>query len=196
MSELASDAVKPGTIRHSDAAMEEALGLSSQSGRDSVGPRGAASRTAASKKWMRLRKATSVRKVLATDLMGVRAERAAASAVPTNVLTRCSRQESLDATPYWMQGDESMYSVEALQHRFALRNSPVVLQGLQVWWEAALRSVRSGSGLNTETRIDVVSRASPPTARLHPRAARPPALAWRNPQDCAAETWSCCRATL
>ena len=146
-------------IRHSDAAMEDALGLSSPSRRDSIGPKAlAAKRSAAAKKWMRLRKTTSVRKRLAADLMEVRAERAAASSRPENVQTRFSRQESLDNTPYWMQGDESMYSVEALQHRFSLRNCPTVLKALQIWWEAALRSIRSqGSAANGEVRVDVVS---------------------------------------
>eukprot|EP00966_Prymnesium_polylepis_P146839 3391737-Prymnesium_polylepis.1 len=141
---------------------------SRMSQRASFGPRGEQSQGLASKKWARVKKATVVRAALTNELAEVRAERGAHSALPQGVVTRCSRAESLERTPYWMQGDEAMYSVEALEHRYALRNDPKVLQALQVWWEAALRSVRADTSIEAAKRLDVVC----PPRRPQPKTLR------------------------
>ena len=43
-----------------------------------------------------------------------------------------------------MDGDAGMQTQEAFSKRFALRNSPLVREALQTFWEAALRSMQSG----------------------------------------------------
>ena len=129
---------------------------SRMSQRASFGPRGEQLQEVASKKWARVKRATVVRAALTNELSEIRAERGANSARPEGVVTRCSRAESLERTPYWMQGDEAMYSVEALELRYALRYDAKVLQSLQLWWEAALRSVRADTSIDAANRVDVV----------------------------------------
>lgn len=45
---------------------------------------------------------------------------------------------------YWKQGDASLHTEEALRQRFKLRAEPRVVEELQRFWEAALRSIQSG----------------------------------------------------
>eukprot|EP00966_Prymnesium_polylepis_P083841 1941497-Prymnesium_polylepis.1 len=54
-------------------------------------------------------------------------------------------------TPYWQQGDTSLYSTVALQDRMALRRAPQVANALEQWWQAARRSL-----LHT-TRDDILA---------------------------------------
>lgn len=49
---------------------------------------------------------------------------------------------SLTPHAYWQQGDASLYTTEMLEQRFALRFAPSVLEVLQMFWMAALRSVQ------------------------------------------------------
>ena len=47
-------------------------------------------------------------------------------------------------TPYWDQGDVSLYATETLESRWALRRESTVADALEEWWEAARRSLLAG----------------------------------------------------
>jgi hypothetical protein len=54
-------------------------------------------------------------------------------------------EQSLDAVPYHLQGDLSMYDVEQLNRRFANRSSPAVQAVLQDFWGAGTSSAAVGA---------------------------------------------------
>jgi len=43
----------------------------------------------------------------------------------------------------WQQGDESLYTDDAVRKRAAVRHHPEVLEFLQIWWMTALNSIKS-----------------------------------------------------
>lgn len=63
---------------------------------------------------------------------------------PKRTLLEVPSNKALKKTAYWQQGDASLYSVEQLEARFALRTSTPVQDALHLWWEAALWSMQSG----------------------------------------------------
>ena len=60
------------------------------------------------------------------------------------VVTEADSEEAVAQLPVWQQGDESLYTEDALQARAACRTHKEVLAVLQVWWQAAQRSLQSG----------------------------------------------------
>jgi len=42
----------------------------------------------------------------------------------------------------WQQGDESLYTDDAVRKRAAVRHHPEVLEFLQIWWMTALNSIK------------------------------------------------------
>ena len=59
-------------------------------------------------------------------------------------LVQAERYDGDKELAEWQQGDRSMYTSENLKRRMALRRHPLVTASLQLFWEAALRSVQSG----------------------------------------------------
>ena len=53
-------------------------------------------------------------------------------------------EEAQVALEAGIDGDAELQTREAFSKRFALRNSPLVREALQAFWEAALRSMQSG----------------------------------------------------
>ena len=59
-------------------------------------------------------------------------------------LVQAERYDGDKELAEWQQGDRSMYTSENLKRRMALRRHALVTASLQLFWEAALRSVQSG----------------------------------------------------
>ena len=72
-----------------------------------------------------------------------RAEDEASKALASGaIITEVDDESAL--TPLWRQGSVEMSTAAAIQRRFALRQHPVVLEALQTFWMAVLRSLQLG----------------------------------------------------
>jgi hypothetical protein len=105
-------------------------------------------------KWRgRLGAALVAQRVLMTPLRKMRMrfsmQRATTSGPGTSTVTEVSSAEELANVAIWKQGNEGLYTEEALAERAAARTHKDVVAVLQVWWEAALRSLRSGGDERT-----------------------------------------------
>ena len=60
------------------------------------------------------------------------------------VVTSVDDAADLEKTEYWQQGDASLATKEKMEARQALRYNKLVLAALQLYWEAAQRSLHSG----------------------------------------------------
>ena len=60
-----------------------------------------------------------------------------------SVVTTVSTEEELENLELWQQGDASLATKEKMMERQKLRHDKRVLEALQAFWEAALRSVQS-----------------------------------------------------
>ena len=75
------------------------------------------------------------------------AERAMASGAVVHEVQSGAEIASLE---YWQQGDASLNTSEALRARFALRSHAGVVEALQLFWQAALRSVTTTTTTTTD----------------------------------------------
>lgn len=105
----------------------------------------------ASRRWIILRKWTRgflaiSREAHATHLKAQerRIAEAALAGATDRIKLEVTSNEELAALPYWQQGDTELNTAEALDLRGALRHEPAIVAELQVWWEAAQRSLQSG----------------------------------------------------
>ena len=60
------------------------------------------------------------------------------------IVTSVDDAAELEKVEYWQQGDASLATKEKMEARQALRHHKVVLEALQMYWEAAQRSLHSG----------------------------------------------------
>ena len=60
------------------------------------------------------------------------------------IVTSVDDAAELEKVEYWQQGDASLATKEKMEARQALRHHKVVLEALQLYWEAAQRSLHSG----------------------------------------------------
>ena len=100
-------------------------------------------------KWRsRLGAALVAQRVLMTPLRKMRMrfsmQKATATGAATSTVTEVASAAELAHVAIWQQGNETLYTEEALAERAAARTHRDVLSVLHVWWEAALRSLRSG----------------------------------------------------
>ena len=83
------------------------------------------------------------------------AEHAAQATLLQGGIVTTVTEEELDTIPLWMQGDVSLATSEKIEQRQRLRFDRRVAEALQMWWEAALRSVVSieegGGDVEAET---------------------------------------------
>ena len=61
-----------------------------------------------------------------------------------NIVTDVADASELEAVPLWAQGDAHLATKEKMAERQVLRYHPKVLAALQLFWEAAQRSLQSG----------------------------------------------------
>ena len=60
------------------------------------------------------------------------------------IVTSVEDAADLEKVEYWQQGDANLATKENMEARKALRYHKVVLEALQIYWEAAQRSLQSG----------------------------------------------------
>ena len=70
--------------------------------------------------------------------------RAALSERRLSAVTSLESMHELDSVPFWVQGDVTMYSPEAIDARIKLRTHLEVVTKLQLWWDTAIRSCGAG----------------------------------------------------
>ena len=95
---------------------------------------------------------------LATVLDNTRAVTAAATAAHVassgQVIVQVASQAELVGTALWQQGDTTLSTEDMFKRRLELRHNPAVLDALQHFWDATLRSIRQCGRQETSLDFD------------------------------------------
>ena len=75
------------------------------------------------------------------DACAAEASRAVADG---SVLVEAGTEAEVSGAEWWRQGDQEMYTRDNLKRRVALRRDASIVEALEAFWDAALKSVQSG----------------------------------------------------